>query len=70
MSLEKVVRPYQLRQNSPPIRLEVASAVDPQPVILRIGRSGGGGSGKILNGSYSYSASFYLQKTAVEKKQA
>ncbi len=69
MALEKIVRPYQLRTNTPPIVLQVASNVDPQPIVIRIGRSGGG-SAKVLNGSYSATATFYLDKALVEKKHA
>lgn len=67
VGLEKIVRPYQLRQNTPPIKLQVASNVDPQPVIVKIGVGSGGGTGKVLSGSFSASASFYLDKAAVEK---
>ncbi len=59
----KAVRPYQTRQNTPNIKLEVATQVDAQPVIVKIG---GSGQPKVITGTYSATATYYQDKAAVE----
>jgi hypothetical protein len=64
MALEKIVRPYQTRVNTPPIKLEISTNIDAQPIELRFGSKG---SGKTLTGNYTSSLSVYQEKAAVEK---
>jgi len=65
MPLERLIRPYQTRVNTPPVRIEQATHDDPQPITIRLGI---GGSGKTLTGSFSSSLSVYMGKAAVESK--
>lgn len=64
MPFERIVRPFQTRVNTPPVRLQNPKTVDPQPFVLTIG---GNGSGKTLSGSYSVSESVYMTQAAVER---
>lgn len=66
MSIESVVRPFQTPDNSPARPFFTAGKAAPQNVILQFGRAGGG---KVLNGSSSYSASFYMTQYSNEKSQ-
>jgi len=65
MPFETVVRAFQTKQSTPPIKLEVAATQDQQPIVLQIGR---GGTGKTLTGSFSSSLTVYQAKAAVESK--
>lgn len=66
MPLESLVRPFLLPDNAPPHRLETVSEQDAPIVRLMIGL---GGTGKLMNGSYSFNESFYCTAYQVEKKQ-
>jgi len=62
--LESVVRPFQLAERSVPFRSVTPGQKAIRPVLLQFGRAGGG---KTMQGSYSYSASFYCDAHVVEK---
>jgi hypothetical protein len=62
--LESIVRPFQTNQITPAQTYYAPGQVGVPSVILRIGR---GGSGKVLTGSYSYTASFYVDGSETEK---
>jgi hypothetical protein len=66
MSLESIVRPFQTPDNAPARPFFTAGKAAPQNVILQFGRAGGG---RVLNGSSSYSASFYMTQYTNEKSQ-
>lgn len=58
MSLERIVRPFQTRDVTPPRRVvDVAQSQDPAGVVLTIGK---GGSGNVMHGSISYSMTIYM----------
>ena len=61
---ETLVRPFQTNDVTPAQTYYVPGQVGVPNVILRIGR---GGSGKVLTGSGSYSASFYCDGSETEK---
>jgi hypothetical protein len=67
MSLEKVVRPYQTREITPPsviVPTAMASSND-KPVQIVVGKSW---SIKSLSGSETLDISFYMEKWMKEKK--
>jgi len=55
--LEKIVRPFQLRDTSPPQRVFDQYQKDTKDVVLTAGK---GGSGKTFNGSYTVTATLYM----------
>jgi hypothetical protein len=61
---ETLVRPFQTNDVTPAQTYYVPGQIGVPNVILRLGR---GGSGKVLTGNYSYSATFYCVKHEVEK---
>jgi hypothetical protein len=63
--LESIVRPFQTNPITPAQTYYAPGQVGVPNVILRIGR---GGSGKVLTGSYSYTATFYCKAYVNEKK--
>ena len=65
--LEVIVRPSQTLDYAPAKVFYNPGQVGVSNTILKIGR---GGSGKVLSGSYSYSATFYCKQYVNEKKQA
>ncbi len=65
--LEVIVSPSQALDYAPAKPYYNPGLIGIPNTILRIGR---GGSGKILNGSYSYSATFYMKQYINEKKKA
>jgi hypothetical protein len=65
--LESIVRPFQTKEVTPAQTYYAPGQAGVPNVILRIGR---GGSGKVLTGSYSYSASFYCDGSETEKATA
>jgi hypothetical protein len=66
-SLEAVVRPFQTPSVAPATPFYTAGSGAPPNVIMQFGRGGGG---RVLNGSSSYSATFYMTQYINEKKQA
>lgn len=67
MSIESIVRPFQTPQSAPAKPYQTAGRAAPQNVILQFGRTGGG---KVLNGSTSYSATFYVKQYVNEKRDS
>ncbi|MBR0687355.1 hypothetical protein JQ594_15595 [Bradyrhizobium manausense] len=67
MTIEAIVRPFQTPNSAPARPYLTAGKAAPQNVILQFGRGGGG---KVLNGSTSYSASFYMTQYTNEKSDA
>ncbi|UWU73040.1 hypothetical protein N2603_23335 [Bradyrhizobium huanghuaihaiense] len=67
MNLESIVRPFQTPDNAPAKPFFTAGRAAPQNIILQFGRGGGG---KVLNGSSSYTATFYMMQYVNEKSQA
>jgi len=69
MSLEKIIRPFQTRETTPPrfvMNPVTAQAVTPaQPVVIVIGKSP---AVKVLNGSETIDVSYYMKKWMKEKK--
>ncbi len=56
--LERVVRPFQTNVISPPQRVLTDYQAEPEPeIMVEYGR---GGSGKILQGSYSQTTTLYM----------
>lgn len=65
MSLEKIVRPFQLGETSPPKPVATGNICkDPKTIILKYGL---GGSAKTLNGSININETFYAVKKMREK---
>ncbi len=64
MALEKVFRPYQLPDTTPPRISTTQPPGDSSPVVLLIGK---GGTAKIMNGSYSASVTTYHEKMEAER---
>jgi hypothetical protein len=62
--LESIVRPFQTNQITPAQTYYAPGQVGVPNVILRLGR---GGSGKMLTGSFSYTASIYVDGSDTEK---
>ena len=65
--LEQIIRPFQDGRVSVPKQYFQAGQVGVPPVVLRYGR---GGSGKVLNGSISFSQTYYMTQYVNEKRQA
>lgn len=65
MSIEGVVRPFQLPNAVTPVRVEQPGQRNVQRVLLQFGRSG---SGKTMTGSESQTTTYYADKYIVEKK--
>ena len=65
--LESIIRPFQTGAVTPAQTYYQPGQIGVPNVILRIGRSGGGG--KILTGSFSQSATFYCVKYENESKK-
>ena len=63
--LESLIRPFQSNDVSPAQTYYTPGQIGVPNIILRIGRSGGGG--KTLNGSNSASASYYCKKYESER---
>ena len=61
---ESIVRPFQAGQVTPAQTYYLPGQIGVPNVVLRLGR---GGSGKVLTGSYSYTATFYCVKWEQEK---
>ncbi len=66
-SIESIVRPFQTPDSAPPRPFFIAGKAGAPNVILQFGRGGGG---KVLNGSASSSASFYMTQYNNEKSSA
>lgn len=66
-SLETIVRPFQTADVSPARPFFNAAKAAPQNVILQFGRGGGG---KVLTGSASISATYYMTQYVNEKSRA
>ena len=64
--LESIVRPFQTNAVTPAQTYYAPGQVGVPNAILRLGR---GGSGKVLTGSYSYSATLYCKAYVNEKKE-
>jgi hypothetical protein len=67
MSIEAIVRPFQTPDVAPAQPFYSAAKAAPQPVRLQFGRGGGG---RVLNGSASSSASYYMTQYVNEKENA
>lgn len=67
MSLETIVRPFQTPDFAPARPYFRPGKTGAPNVVLQFGRNGGG---KTLNGSLSYSASFYMTQYVNEKSSA
>ena len=69
MSLEKIIRPFQTRETTPPrfvMNPVTAQAATPaQPVVITIGKSP---SVKVLNGSETIDVTYYMKKWMKEKR--
>lgn len=61
---ESLVRPFQDRSTTPAQTYFQPAQIGVPNVKLNIGRNG---SGKVMQGSYSYSATFYVTKYENEK---
>jgi len=61
---ESLVRPFQNNSVTPAQTYYTPAQIGVLPLVLNIGR---GASGKVMNGSYSYSATFYVHKYENEK---
>jgi len=69
MSLEKIIRPFQTRETTPPrfvMNPVTAQAATPaQPVVIVIGKSP---AVKVLNGSETIDVTYYMKKWMKEKR--
>jgi hypothetical protein len=65
--LGSITRPYQTPDYAPPRQYFNGQQPSTAPVIIRAGR---GGSGKVLNTSFSFSSSNYMTQYVNEKKSA
>lgn len=63
-TFETIVRPFQLPRNSPAARVITDNEQSMPPVLIQIGRDG---TGKVFNGSYSLTQTYYMTKYVVEK---
>ena len=61
---ESLIRPFQNNSTTPSQTYYLSGQIGVLPIKLLIGR---GGSGKIMQGSNSYSATFYVSKHENEK---
>lgn len=66
MALDIVVRPYLIRNISPPQRVRRAAEKVTAPLMLTIGKSG---RGKQMSGSASLSITYYSEKAHVERRE-
>lgn len=66
MTLANLIRPFETRVVTPPRRVETASAPTAPIVALAFGRNG---SGKVMNASYSTSATVYCRAADSESDQ-
>lgn len=65
-NLESIIRPFQTNEITPAqTYFEAGEETTPPNVVLHIG---GGGGGKVLTGTYSYSATLYCKAYVNEKK--
>lgn len=62
--IERVVRPYRMPENTPARRILKPGTKDAENVVLEFGRDGG--SGKTIEGSYTYDQTFYVDASDVE----
>lgn len=67
MTIESIVRPFQTPDASPARPFQTGVKAAPPLVILQAGRRGGG---RVLNGSSSVSASYYMTQYVNEKREA
>lgn len=63
LSFEKIIRPFETRDISPPKPQTQSEAQIPDNVVLTVGDSG---SGKIMHGSHSFNATTYQDKKPKE----
>lgn len=69
MSLEKIIRPFQTRETTPPrfvmnpVTAQAATGVEPVEIV--IGKSP---AVKVLNGSETIDVTYYMKKWMKEKK--
>lgn len=66
MSFTKIVRPFQLRDTTPPRRIFDPNAPAKENSILSVGK---GGSAKTVTGNVSGSARYYMKKKVKEKRK-
>lgn len=64
-ALSRIVRPYQLRDSTPPRRILDPTEQTKPNIVLSVGK---GGSPKTLNGSVSFSWRGYMKKRVKEKR--
>lgn len=67
MSIEGIVRPFQTPDAAPAKPYFTAGKSAPPMVILQFGRGGGG---RVFQGTYSYSQTFYVTQYMNEKNEA
>lgn len=67
MSLETIVRQFQTGDTAPARPFYNAGNAAPPNVILQFGRGGGG---RVFNGSFASSASYYMTQYVNEKRDA
>lgn len=67
MSLETIVRPFQLPSYAKNVRVEQTGQREVRRVVLEIGK---GGSPKVMNGSESQTVTYYCDRYLVEKSSA
>lgn len=67
MTIENIVRPFQTPDSAPSRPFFPGAKAAPPNVIIQAGRKGGG---RVLNGSASASASFYMTQYVNEKRDA
>jgi len=64
---ESIVRPFQDNRITPAQTYYKPGQIGVPNVTLRIGR--GGGSGKVITGSYSYNQTYYMINAETERKE-
>jgi hypothetical protein len=62
-SLERVVRPFETPRRQSPQRTLVPYGAATENITLVFGE---GGSGKVLNGTYNYTQTFYIDERWIE----
>lgn len=67
MTIEAIVRPFRRPDSAPARPYFIAGKAGVPPVYLQFGRGGGG---KVFNGSFSSSGSFYMTQYVNEKATA